>query len=78
MSIGLRCPKCTHPDTKITDSRPKEAFAACHRRRMCHKCGFRFGTVEIEAEAYKRLKASDGAPVRARRVLLKAIEELDA
>lgn len=39
------CPYCRFPDSKVTDSRPKDD--RIKRRRECIKCGARFTTYEI-------------------------------
>ncbi|HYC79877.1 MAG TPA: transcriptional regulator NrdR [Candidatus Binatia bacterium] len=42
----MRCPNCTHEDTKVLDSRPVNEGLAIRRRRECSDCGFRFSTYE--------------------------------
>ena len=42
----MRCPYCTHHDSKVIDSRPTEDGNAIRRRRECSKCGKRFTTYE--------------------------------
>ncbi|MBI2607964.1 MAG: transcriptional repressor NrdR [Candidatus Doudnabacteria bacterium] len=42
----MKCPKCSHEDTKVLDSRPLNEGMAIRRRRECIKCGFRFSTHE--------------------------------
>jgi len=47
----LKCPFCSHPDTKVTDSRPLKDGTVTRRRRACTICGRRFTTREyVEAE----------------------------
>ena len=40
------CPKCSHSDTRVLDSRETEGQKAIRRRRECEKCGYRFTTFE--------------------------------
>ena len=40
----MRCPHCSHGDSKVTDSRVVEA--GIRRRRECQSCGLRFTTYE--------------------------------
>jgi len=40
------CPVCSHPDTRVVDSRMSTEGESIRRRRECDKCGFRFSTVE--------------------------------
>lgn len=42
----MYCPVCSHPDTKVIDSRLTTDRAAIRRRRQCIKCLFRFSTTE--------------------------------
>jgi len=42
----MRCPNCSHEQSKVRDSRSKEESAAIYRRRECKNCGFRFTTHE--------------------------------
>jgi transcriptional repressor NrdR len=42
----MRCPNCSHEDTKVCDSRPVNEGMAIRRRRECNECGFRFSTHE--------------------------------
>jgi transcriptional repressor NrdR len=42
----MRCPSCSHEDTKVLDSRPLSEGLAIRRRRECVKCEFRFSTHE--------------------------------
>ena len=43
--IGMECPYCQHPETKVTDSRDTGTYAI-RRRRECLKCNKRFTTYE--------------------------------
>ncbi|MBM3941796.1 MAG: transcriptional repressor NrdR [SAR202 cluster bacterium] len=40
----MRCPHCSHSDSRVTDSR--EVEEGIRRRRECHSCGVRFTTYE--------------------------------
>ena len=42
----MRCPACSHPESKVVDSRPADESNAIRRRRECLKCGNRFTTYE--------------------------------
>ncbi|ENO11933.1 transcriptional regulator NrdR [Thermoplasmatales archaeon SCGC AB-539-C06] len=43
--IGMECPYCQHPETKVTDSRDTGTYTI-RRRRECLKCNKRFTTYE--------------------------------
>lgn len=42
----MKCPYCSHPDTRVIDSRPAEDGSSIRRRRSCDVCGKRFTTYE--------------------------------
>jgi transcriptional repressor NrdR len=42
----MNCPRCSHPDDKVVDSRVSRQGAAIRRRRECLGCGCRFTTLE--------------------------------
>lgn len=42
----MKCPFCSHPDTRVIDSRPAEDNNSIRRRRVCDECGKRFTTYE--------------------------------
>jgi len=42
----MRCPYCSHSDSKVVDSRDSETGEAVRRRRECLLCGKRFTTYE--------------------------------
>ncbi len=42
----MKCPFCSHEDTKVIDSRPLEESNSIRRRRVCEACGKRFTTYE--------------------------------
>jgi len=69
----MKCPFCSHENTRVIDSRPTEDNSAIRRRRVCDVCGRRFTTYEkIETiplfimkkdnnrEAYDRSKIEGG------------------
>lgn len=43
----MKCPRCFHPETRITDSRIIRQGLAVRRRRMCEFCHYRFTTTEV-------------------------------
>lgn len=42
----MQCPKCSHPDTKVLDTRLGKGNISIRRRRQCLDCGHRFTTIE--------------------------------
>lgn len=42
----MRCPYCSHEDSRVVDSRDTEGGSAIRRRRACQDCGRRFTTLE--------------------------------
>ena len=42
----MQCPKCSHPDTKVLDTRLGKGNSSIRRRRQCLQCGHRFTTIE--------------------------------
>src|SRR6476660_1120299 len=42
----MKCPVCSHADSRVIDSRPTEEGATLRRRRQCDRCGARFTTHE--------------------------------
>ncbi|MDD4102205.1 MAG: transcriptional regulator NrdR [Kiritimatiellae bacterium] len=42
----MRCPKCSHLDDKVLDSRAAREGASIRRRRQCLACEYRFTTYE--------------------------------
>lgn len=43
----MKCPVCSHNDSRVLDSRPIEDGASIKRRRECPSCGKRFTTYEV-------------------------------
>lgn len=73
MEVSMKCPFCSHENTRVIDSRPAEDNNSIRRRRVCDECGKRFTTYEkIETipliiikkdnnrEAYDRSKIEAG------------------
>src|SRR5436305_4789141 len=68
--IGMHCPFCRFPDSRVVDSRVADDGAAIRRRRSCPECGRRFTTVETASlsvvkrsgatEPFSRVKVADG------------------
>ena len=69
----MKCPFCSHENTRVIDSRPAEDNNSIRSRRVCDECGNRFTTYEkIETipliiikkdnnrEAYDRAKIEAG------------------
>ena len=42
----MRCPFCSHPESKVVDSRPSDEGSSIRRRRECLACQKRFTTYE--------------------------------
>lgn len=42
----MKCPYCSHENTRVIDSRPAENDNSIRRRRECDECGKRFTTYE--------------------------------
>lgn len=42
----MKCPFCSHENTRVIDSRPAEDNNSIRRRRVCDVCGKRFTTYE--------------------------------
>ena len=42
----MKCPFCSHENTKVIDSRPADDNRSIRRRRECEECGNRFTTYE--------------------------------
>ena len=55
----MRCPYCTNPDSRVTDSRTSDN--GVRRRRECTRCGLRFTTYErVQTTALLVAKADGG------------------
>jgi len=42
----VKCPSCSHPESKVIDSRPSSENSSIRRRRECLNCQKRFTTYE--------------------------------
>ena len=42
----MKCPYCSHSETRVIDSRPADDNNSIRRRRSCDDCGKRFTTYE--------------------------------
>lgn len=58
----MRCPFCTHDETKVVDSRVSESQDAIRRRRECLACGERFTTYERREEMPLMVMKKGGTP----------------
>ena len=50
----VHCPSCGWNKVKVYDSRSHQALK--WRRRECQECGYRWSTVEMDQEQYRRYK----------------------
>ena len=56
----MYCPFCTHPETKVIDSRLVSEGEQIRRRRECLTCNERFTTVEVAELLMPRVVKQDG------------------
>ncbi|MDP6524127.1 MAG: transcriptional regulator NrdR [Kiritimatiellia bacterium] len=56
----MRCPKCSHTEDKVIDSRGARSGSVIRRRRMCLRCGYRFTTYEEIVKTKLRVIKRDG------------------
>lgn len=56
----MKCPSCSHPDSKVIDSRLSKDGAVTRRRRECPSCGRRFTTREYVEESLPAVVKKDG------------------
>ncbi|MBT3194413.1 MAG: transcriptional repressor NrdR [Verrucomicrobia bacterium] len=56
----MRCPKCSHMEDKVLDSRVARNGDATRRRRICMGCGYRFTTYEEVVRPKLRVIKTDG------------------
>ncbi len=57
----MRCPKCSHLEDKVIDSRSAGSGSVIRRRRMCLQCGNRFTTYEEIVRTQLRVTKRDGS-----------------
>lgn len=55
----MNCPVC-NGTTGVVDSRPDEE--SVHRRRRCFDCGYRFGTIELDADQWDKKQQKPKEP----------------
>tara|TARA_B100000315_G_scaffold156314_1_gene144864 strand:+ start:589 stop:1041 length:453 start_codon:yes stop_codon:yes gene_type:complete len=60
----MKCPYCSHDETKVMDKRETEELVATRRRRECLKCNKRFTTYERIEEADIIVVKKDGSRQR--------------
>jgi len=56
----VKCPFCSHPDSKVVDSRPDKDGSSIRRRRECEDCGKRFTSHERVEEILPMVLKKDG------------------
>lgn len=56
----MKCPFCTHPESKVVDSRPDKGGSSIRRRRECEHCGKRFTSHERVEEILPMVLKKDG------------------
>lgn len=56
----MRCPKCSHLDDKVIDSRSIRNGDVIRRRRVCLQCGHRYTTYEEVVKTSLRVIKRDG------------------
>lgn len=76
----MHCPFCTHPDTRVIDSRLLGEGDQIRRRRECMECKARFTTYETAELTLPRVVKSDDRREtfnedKLRRGILKALEK---
>lgn len=76
----MKCPYCSSPDTKVTDSRDTDDGASIRRRRQCLACGRRFTTYETIEQLPLRVIKKNGSRElfdrsKLRRGLIRACEK---
>ena len=57
----MRCPYCSHLESRVLDSRPVNEHRSIRRRRECEKCLRRFTTFEVIEEHPLIVLKKDGA-----------------
>ena len=63
----MRCPYCSHEDSRVVDSRDTDGGTAIRRRRACQYCGRRFTTLE-EASLLVVKRSGASEPFRREKV----------
>lgn len=57
----MKCPYCSHPQSRVIDSRPTEEGSSIRRRRECESCAKRFTTYEKNEQAGVFVVKKDGS-----------------
>ncbi len=56
----MKCPACSHPDSRVVDSRTTKEGNAIRRRRECESCAHRFTTYERPEVTWPLIVKKDG------------------
>ncbi len=71
----MRCPYCSHLETRVLDSRVVRDGRVVRRRRVCEHCGRRFTTYEEVEDLRLKVKKRDGrVEAFSREKLLRSLE----
>lgn len=57
----MKCPYCSHPESKVVDSRPSDEGSSIRRRRECLACHKRFTTYETMESLPLMVVKKDGS-----------------
>ena len=57
----MKCPFCSHENTRVIDSRPADDNNSIRRRRVCDECGKRFTTYEVIEKPTLMVDKRDGS-----------------
>jgi transcriptional repressor NrdR len=57
----MKCPTCSHPDSRVVDSRTTKEGNAIRRRRECESCRNRFTTYERAEVTWPLIVKKDGS-----------------
>lgn len=76
----MKCPYCSHPETRVVDKRTSEDLTVARRRRECQKCSKRFTTYERLEKIELKVEKKDGRTEnyereKIKRGILKAAEK---
>lgn len=66
----MRCPRCSHPDDRVVDSRTIRNGRAIRRRRECAECGHRYTTYETVDQEPITVRKQSGVVERYQRAKL--------
>ena len=50
----MKCPFCSHDNTRVVDSRPADDGQSIRRRRLCDECGRRFTTYDCDKKRFHK------------------------